>query len=148
VECPCKTEQTVVLYGMFFLVGGSSRAAVSLMQTQLGERKIVNGGSLGELSANEPKQQRLHDQRVDRCCANQPSPEAQSRTRSISRGSHAHESYVEGVLNALTRFADDSDWRGFDSDGTEREVSITGRMAVATPMACCQPAAKNSIGRE
>ena len=112
VECACKTEQTVVMSGMFFLVDGSSTAAVGLMQTQLGEQKIVNGGSLGELSANEPKQQRLHDQRVDRCCANQPSPEAQSRTRSISRGSHAHESYVEGVLNALTRFADASDWCG------------------------------------
>jgi hypothetical protein len=44
---------------MFLLV--ASRAAVYPMQAQLGERKIVKSRSLGKLSTNDRKQQRLHD---------------------------------------------------------------------------------------
>jgi hypothetical protein len=43
------------------------------------------------LSAGEAKQQRLHDERVDRRRTDQPSPEAKSRTCMIPRGSHDHE---------------------------------------------------------
>jgi hypothetical protein len=83
---------------MFLLV--ASRAAVYPMQAQLGERKIVKSRSLGKLSTNDRKQQRLHDQRVNRCRANQPSPEAQP-TRLISHDSHAHElMLIPGVLDA------------------------------------------------
>jgi hypothetical protein len=48
------------------------------MHAELGKRKVVSGGSLGQLGANDGKQQRLHDQRIDSGRTNQPSPKAKS----------------------------------------------------------------------
>jgi hypothetical protein len=76
---------------LLLLVRGCGRAAVGLMQTHLGKGNIIESGSLGELSTGDRKQQRLHDQRVNRGRRNQPPPEGESRSDLISRSSHAHE---------------------------------------------------------
>ena len=70
-----KTLQTVMVGGMFLLVGGRNRAAVGVMQAKLGERNLVEDRSLGELGSGHRQQQRLHDQGIDRDRADQPSPE-------------------------------------------------------------------------
>ena len=80
---PGEAKQTAIICGVCLRVGGSSGAAVRLMHAELGKRKVVSGGSLGQLGANDGKQQRLHDQRIDSGRANQPSPKTRSRPRLI-----------------------------------------------------------------
>ena len=120
------------------------------MRTELGERNIFESGSLGERGAHERYQQRLHHQRVDRYRADQLSPEAQSRTRLISCGSHAHELILMRRA-AFSDIADDPEWNAFGFDGVEPRLSIVGSMGVATPIACCHrevEGKKDSIDRE
>jgi hypothetical protein len=129
VECPCKAKQAVVIRGMLLLlVRGCGRAAVGLMQTQPGKGNIVESGSLGELSTGNRKQQRLHDQRVNRGRGDQPPPVGECRSDLISRSSHAHE---------LISAAAWSHRKPVNRKGVEPTVSIVGTMGVATPIACC-----------
>jgi hypothetical protein len=129
VECPCKTKQAVAICGvLLLLVRGCGRAAVRLMQTQLGERNIVESGSLRELSASDRKQQRLHDQRANRDRGNQPPPEGESRSDLISRSSHGHELILADAW---------SHRKPANRKGAEPKMSIVGTMGVATPIACC-----------
>jgi hypothetical protein len=48
------------------------------MHAELSKRKVVSDGTLGQLGADDGKQQWLHDQRIDSGRANQPSPKAKS----------------------------------------------------------------------
>jgi hypothetical protein len=51
---PCKAKQAVAICGtLLLLVRGCGRAAIGLMQTQLGKGNIVESGSLGELSTGD-----------------------------------------------------------------------------------------------
>ena len=75
---PGEAKQTAIICGVRLRVGGCSGAAVRLMHTELGKRKLVSDGSLGQLGADDGKQQWLHDQRIDSGRANQPSPKAKS----------------------------------------------------------------------
>jgi hypothetical protein len=75
VKCAGKTKYAVVMPMMFGLAVRRGRAAVSRIQAKLGERKIVKGGRIGDLGADDRHQERLHDKRIDRRRANQPSPE-------------------------------------------------------------------------
>jgi copper(I)-binding protein len=111
------------------LVCGSGRGAVVLVQAQLGERNIVESGSLGELSPSDRKQQRLHDQRTNRGRGNQPSPEGESGSDLISRGSHAHE-----LILMDTR----SHRKPANRKGVHPGLSIVGTMGGASPIACCR----------
>jgi hypothetical protein len=72
---PGKTLHTVIVRGMFFLIGGRSRAAIRVMRAKFSERNLVKDRSLGELGARHRQQQRLQDQSIDRDRADQPSPE-------------------------------------------------------------------------
>ena len=51
-----KTKQTVVMCRMFLLIGRRGRAAIGLMQAKRGNRKIIKGGSLGQLWTDNSKQ--------------------------------------------------------------------------------------------
>jgi len=56
MKCSGKTKQTVVMRGMFLLIGRRSRATVGLMQAKRGNGKIIEGGSLGQLGTDNRKQ--------------------------------------------------------------------------------------------
>ena len=75
VKCSGKTKYAVVMPMMFGLAVRRGRATVSRIQAKLGERKIVKGGSIGHLGAEDRHQERLHDKRIDSRRAHQPSPE-------------------------------------------------------------------------
>jgi hypothetical protein len=75
VKCSGKTKYAVVMPMMFGLAVRCGRATVSRIQAKLGERKIVKGGRIGDLGADDRHQERLHDKRVNSRRANQPSPE-------------------------------------------------------------------------
>jgi hypothetical protein len=75
MKCSGKTKYAVVMPMVFGLAVWRGRAAVSRIQAKLGERKIVKGGSIGHLGADDRDQERLHDQRINGRRANQPSPE-------------------------------------------------------------------------
>ena len=76
--------------GVFCLVGRRNRAAVRVMLTKLRERYFVEDGCLGSLASQYRQQQRLHDQRIDRKDADQPSPEwSPLQTCLIWSGLHA-----------------------------------------------------------
>ena len=129
MECPRKTKQAVAVCGvLLLLVSGRGRGAVGLMQTQLGKRNILESRSLGELSASDRKQQRLHDQRANRHRGNQPPPEGKSRSDLILRSSHAHELILANAW---------SHRKPANRKGLEPNASIVGTMGVATPIACC-----------
>jgi hypothetical protein len=81
MKCSGKAKQAVIVCRMLRLPCGCC-AAIALMQTKLDKPDFVKGRSVGELGAGG-QQQWLHDQSIDRCGANQPSPEAQHRTRLI-----------------------------------------------------------------
>lgn len=107
------------------------------MQAQLRQQGIIKSSGLGDLSANYRNQQRLRDKRVDRCRADQASPEAPSRIRLISLGSHAHEIVlihrVLDTLDQVTWLADGFSWYvWFDFEGLEPQASIVGSIRVAT----------------
>jgi hypothetical protein len=86
-----KALQTVLMRGVFFLVGRRNRAAIRVMKAKLGERNFVKDRCLGELASPNRQEQRLHDQSIDRDYADQPSPEwPQFRTCLIWSGLHAH----------------------------------------------------------
>jgi hypothetical protein len=99
VECSRKTLQAMLVDGMSFLVGGRNRTAIRIVQAELGERNIVKGAGLRELGTSNRQQQRLHEQGIDRGCADQPSPErSRFRTCLISSGGHAQGRVVLGRL--------------------------------------------------
>ena len=75
MKSPGKTLQTVMMCGMFLLIGGRSRATVGVMQAKLGERNLVEDRRLRKLGSRYRQQQRLHRQSIDRNRADQPSPE-------------------------------------------------------------------------
>jgi hypothetical protein len=75
VKCSGKTKYAVVMPMVFGLVGRRDRTTVRRIQAKLGERKIVKGGSIGHLGADDRQQERLHNQRINSRRANQPSPE-------------------------------------------------------------------------
>jgi hypothetical protein len=132
-----KAKQTVIIRRKFLLVGRRNRTAVSLMQAQLRQQGIIKSGSLGKLSTNCRNEQRLRDKRVDRYRADQASPEAPSRIRLISLGSHAHELVLlhraQDTLDQVTWFADGFSWYVWsDFEGLEPHASIVGSIRVAT----------------
>jgi hypothetical protein len=63
-----KTLHAVLMNRMALLIGRRNRASVRIVQAKLEQRKIIERGSLGELAAGN-HQQRLHDQCIDRDCA-------------------------------------------------------------------------------
>ncbi len=75
VKCSGKTKHAMVMPVVFGLVGRPDRTAVGRIQAKLGEGKIVKGGSIGHLGADDRQQKRLHNKRIDGRSANQPSPE-------------------------------------------------------------------------
>jgi len=72
---PRKALQTVLVCGVFVLVGRRDRAAIGIMLAKLGERDFIESGRLRKLASHDRQQQRLHDQGIDRGCADQLPPE-------------------------------------------------------------------------
>lgn len=103
MECSGKTQQAMIMCAMFLLVGRRNGAAISVMEAKLGQRKIVDGGSLGQLGAHDRKQQWLHDKRIDGRRADKPSPATpQSPTCLLWPGSHAHEFMFDDEVRRRT----------------------------------------------
>ena len=70
-----KTKRTMVIRGVLGRAGGRERTAVGRVPAKLGQRKAVNGGSIGERGIFDHQYKRLHNERIDKRHANQPSPE-------------------------------------------------------------------------
>jgi hypothetical protein len=111
---------------------------------------MVKSGSLGELATANRQQQRLYDQRVNRYGANEPPPEARSRIRLISPGSHARELMLVSAdlvaLGSIRLSAGEPD--RLDLDDVEPKVTIVGTIGLATPIARCGLESKYPIGKE
>jgi len=83
VKCAGKALQAVLVRRVLLLIGWRDRAAVRIVLAELGERDLVQDGSLRELAAKHRQQQRLHHQGIDRDDAYQLAPERPSRMRLV-----------------------------------------------------------------
>ena len=73
-KCAGKALQAVLVCRVFLIRRGD-RTAVVVMLAELRERNLVEDGGFGDLVPRNRQQQRLQHQGIDRCRANQPSPE-------------------------------------------------------------------------